>query len=232
MKVIAIVKYTFTIIGVGMFVGAILIYQSVGSFLAEATKTEGTVVRLDQSRSNDSTIYSPVVQFTNKDGQAIEFVSSTGSNPPSHSEGEKVEILYHPKNPQNAKINDFFSLWGGSIILGSMGGVFFLIGFGIILAGIFKNKKNDYLKKNGTPIETEYQGVELNTALSVNGRHPFQILTQWENPSTSEIHVFTSDNIWFDPTSYIKTKTIRVFIENGKPKKYYVDLSFLPKLAK
>jgi len=232
MKTIAIIKYAFTIIGIGMLVGATFLYRSTDLFLTEAIKTEGTVVELVRSQSSDSTTYRPVVQFNSQNDQAVEFVSSTGSNPPSYSKGDKIEVLYHSKDPQNAKINDFFSLWGGPVIFGGMGGVFFLVGVGIILVGALKDRKDEYLKKNGMTIETEYQRVELNTALSVNGKHPFRVLTQWQNPLTSELHVFTSNNIWFDPTGYIKTETIKVFIEKGNPKKYYVDLSFLPKLAK
>lgn len=232
MKVIAIIKYVFTLVGIGMLVGAFLFYRSTNSFLAEAAKAEGTVIELVQSRSGDSTTYRPVVQFESKNGQAIEFVSSSGSNPPSYSKGQKVEVLYRPTQPQDAKISGFFSLWGGSVILGGLGGVFFFIGTGIILAGTLKGRKDEYLKKNGMSIETEYQSVELNTALSVNGRNPFRVLTQWQNPSTSELHIFKSNNMWFDPSSYIKRKKITVFIEKGNPKKYYVDLSFLPKLAK
>lgn len=232
MKVIAIVKYVFTLVGIGMLVGAFLIYKSTSSFLAEATKAEGTVVDLVQSRSSDSTTYRPVVHFINQNGQKIEFMSTTGSNPPSYSKGQKVEVLYRPTEPQNAKINGFFSLWGGSVIVGGLGGVFFLIGSGIILAGSLKSRKDEFLRKNGMPIETEYQSVEQNTALTVNGRHPFRVLTQWQNPSTSELHIFESNNLWFDPSSYIKSRKITVFIEKNNPKKYFVDLSFLPRLAR
>lgn len=232
MKVIAIVKYVFTLVGIGMLVGAFLIYKSTNSFLAQATKAEGTVVDLVQSKSSNSTTYRPVVHFINQDGQKIEFMSTAGSNPPSYSKGQKVEVLYRPTEPQNAKINGFFSLWGGSAILGGLGGVFFLIGSGIILASLLKSRKDEFLRKNGMPLETEYQSVEQNTALSVNGRHPFRVLTQWQNPSTSELHIFKSNNLWFDPSSYIKSKKITVFIEKNNPKKYFVDLSFLPRLAK
>lgn len=230
MKVIAIVKYVFTLVGIGMLVGAFLIFRSTNSFLAEATKTEGTVVEIERYWSGDSTSYRSVVQFTSQNGQAMEFVSA-GSNRPSYSKGQKVEVLYLPTDPQNAKISGFFSLWGGSSILGGTGGVFFLIGTGIMLAGTLRRRKDEYLINNGTPIETEYQSVELNTALSVNGAHPFRVLTRWLNPSTSELHVFKSNNMWFDPSSYIKSKNITVFIEKDNPRKYYVDLSFLPKLA-
>lgn len=232
MKVMATVKYVFTLVGVGMLVGVFLIYKSTSAFLAEAVKAEGTVVELVQSRSSDSTTYKPVVHFINQNGQEIEFMSTAGSNPPSYSKGQKVEVLYLTTEPQNAKINDFFSIWGGAVILGGLGGVFFLIGSGIILAGSLTSRKSEYLRKNGMPVETEYQSVEENTAFSVNGRHPFRVLTQWQNPSTSELHIFKSNNLWFDPSSYIESKKITVFIERNNPKKYFVDLSFLPKLAK
>jgi hypothetical protein len=231
MKVIAIVKYVFTLVGVGMLIGAFFWYRSTSTFLEEAATANGTVVDLARSRSSDSTTYRPVVQFISQNGERIEFISSSGSNPPSHTKGEKVEVLYLPAEPQKAEINGFFSLWGGSVIVGTLGGVFFLVGIGIILVGTLRGRTDEYLKKHGTPIDTEFQSVELNEMLSVNGRHPFRILTQWQNPSTSELHIFKSNNLWFDPSNYIKSKKITVFIERNNPRKYCVDLSFLPHLA-
>ena len=232
MKAIAILKYVFTVIGVGMLVGAFVAYKSTNSFLAEATTAEGTVVDLVRSGSGDSITYRPVVHFINHNGEKIEFTSTAGSDPPSYSKGQKVEVLYRAAEPQKAKINGFFSLWGGAVILGGLGGVFFLVGSGIVLASLLKSRKDEFLIKNGMRLETDYQSVEQNTALSVNGRHPFRVLTQWQNPATSELHVFKSNNLWFDPSSYIKSKKITVFIEKNNPKNYFVDLSFLPRLAK
>ena len=74
--------------------------------------------------------------------------------------------------------------------------------------------------------------AKLMTAFrEVNGAHPFRIVTQWRNPETSKLHVFRSDNLWFDPSEHIKTQTITVFIDQGNPKKYFVDVSFIPKLV-
>jgi hypothetical protein len=225
------IKYIFTLVGIGMLTGAFLLYNSTNSFLKEAVTAEGTVVELVRSRSSDSTTYAPVIHFIDGTGETVEFTSSTSSNPPSYSEGEKVEVLYLPSRPQEAKINSFFSLWGAVVIVGGLGGVFFLIGAAIILIPMLQGRRDEYLKQQGTRIETEFQSVELNRSLSVNGRNPFRVLTQWQNPATSEVHVFASNNLWFDPTSYIKSKKITVFIETNNPKKYYVDLSFLPRQA-
>lgn len=239
MKVLAIVKYVFTLLGIGILLGAFALYSSTTSFLGKASRVEGTVVDLVQSRSNmsssssttESVTYRPVVHFVDLNGNTIEFTSSTGSNPPSYSRGEQVEVLYLPDEPEKAKINGFFSLWGGPVILGILGGLFFLIGGGILLVTTLKGRRDEYLKKHGKPIETVFQGVELNESVSVNGRNPFRILTQWQNPTTQEVHVFHSNNLWFNPSDYINRDKITVFIDPKNPKKYFVDISFLPKAA-
>jgi hypothetical protein len=122
-----IVGIIFAALGLGMLIGTFFWYRNTRSFLAEATRTEGTVIDLVGSH------YRPIVHFTDRHGQEIEFTSSTGSNPPAYSIGQKVEVLYRPNEPQTAAIDSFFSLWGVSVILGGLGGVFFAIGAGIVL---------------------------------------------------------------------------------------------------
>ena len=232
MKTIALVKYLFSAVGLAMLAGALFWYQSVKSFVAGASVAQGTVVELLRSQSgSDSPTYRPVVRFNAAGGQAVEFTSRAGSNPPSYRKGEQVEVFYKPADPQNAMINGFFSLWGGPSIVGGLGTVFFLIGGGIWLFTLLKGQRDDYLRTHGTPIQTKFQTVELNKSLTVNGSNPFRVVTQWQDPATSELHVFRSNNLWFDPSDYIKQRPITVFIEGSNPKKYLVDLSFLPKLA-
>lgn len=231
MKTIAIIKYVFSALGIALLAGALYWVQNTRTFLAQASTAQGTVVDLVRSRSSNSDTYAPVVRFVTEKGEKIEFTSSTSSNPPSHSQGERVEVLYQSGAPRDARIKGFVSLWLGSMILGGLGSLFFLIGGGMVLASVLKGRKQEYLKRNGTRISTTFQSVELNTSLAVNGRHPFRVFTQWTNPSTSEIHVFESDDLWFDPSPHINERAITVFIEPGNPKKYHVDLSFLPKLA-
>lgn len=231
MRTISIVKYAFTMGGLGMLIGAFFIYKNTQDFLKDALTTEGTVIELVRSRSSDSTTYRPVVEFKTQGGSRVEFTSSSGSNPPGYSKGEVVEVLYQESSPEQAKINGFFSLWGASTILGGIGSVFFLVGISIILFGSLKGKKIEYLRKNGIPIKAKFQSVETNGSIEVNGKNPYQICVQWKNPATSELHVFNSDNIWFDPTDHINSDEITVLIEKDNPQKYHVDISFLPKVA-
>ncbi len=226
-----VIKYVFGGIGLAMLVGAYFLFTGTQNFLKTAVSAQGTVVELHRSRSSDSDTYAPVVEFQASDGSTVEFTSSTSSNPPSYSRGETVEVLYQEASPNDAKIKGFFSLWGAALIVGIMGLVFFLIGFLIIFFGVKKSKMIETLKKNGSRVNAEFQSVQLNTALKVNGRSPYQILAQWQNPTTTEIHIFKSENLWFDPEDYIKSDVVEVLIDMQNPKKYYLDTSFLPKVA-
>lgn len=231
MKAFSIIKIVFSLLGFGMLAVSLFLYTATKEFLKDAVTAQGTVTELVRSKSSDSTTYRPVVEFKTADGSVVEFTSSMGSNPPSFSRGEVVEVFYEEASPEKAKINTFFSLWGLPLIFGSVGLVFFLIGFSMVIFAYFKKKKIAYLKQRGDPVYAKFQRVERNTSTKVNGVSPFRIVTQWMNPVTSELHIFKSDNIWFDPTDHIKTDELRVLIERNNPKKYHLDLSFLPRVA-
>jgi hypothetical protein len=138
MKTLTIIKYVFLLIGAGMLIGTAFLFTSARSFVAHAVHAQGVVValqpRLDSHHdSNSSTNYSngsrtwaPLVRFSHN-GQVIDFTGSTSSNPPSYHVNQTVPILFDPSNPFGAKIDTFFSVWGGPVILGGLGTVFFVL---------------------------------------------------------------------------------------------------------
>jgi predicted RNA-binding protein associated with RNAse of E/G family len=116
--------------------------------------------------------------------------------------------------------------------VGGLGTIFLLIGVLLTLIPKLRSRRDEALKATGTPVSARFQRVQVNDTMEVNGRNPFVVLAQWVNPETHEIHVFQSNNLWFDPTGHITADhPITVYIDRNNPKKYYVDLSFLPKLA-
>jgi hypothetical protein len=237
-KTITIIAAVFGIIGLGLLIGDCFFYSSTQKFISKAKSAQGTVTDLIYKRSSSSSSsssnsgsYFPVIQFQDEKGEQVVFQSSTGSNPPSYSVGQAVEILFDPANPQDARVNSFFSKWGGVFVMTLLGVVFFLIGAGIFGARILFGRKKDWLKQNGQSIATEVQDIILNKGVQVNGRSPFQIISQWKNPQTGAIHTFKSESIWYDPKQYITGKSINVLIDPANPKKYWMDISFLPKEA-
>lgn len=231
MKVLSVFKYLFSIVGVTLLVGALFVYKNTNDFLLSAVSAQGTIIDLVQSKNSESVSYHPVVKFIDADGQVVEFTSSTGGSASSYPLGDVVEVLYQPHNVEDAKIKSFFALWGAALLVAVLGAGFVLIGSIIFLFGMLRERKKAYLQRSGIAVEAQIQAVELNQSLSMNGQNPFVILCQWLDPVTRQVHVFKSENIWFDPSPYIEQDAIKVLVEKDNPKKYYVDISFLPKLA-
>lgn len=127
-------KYFFLLIGAGLLYLSFTLTQSTKAFLETAVETQGTVIALQRDSEG---VYFPIFKFDTDAGEAIQIKSSSGSQPPKYSEGETVSIFYSPDNPDDALLNDTFSLYGGGIITGGIG-----IGFILISAfGIYASRK-------------------------------------------------------------------------------------------
>jgi hypothetical protein len=141
-------------------------------------------------------------------------------------------VFYRRGTPDDAELDGYFSLWGAATILAGLGTVFTLIGAGFFVVMHVSRKREEELRASGLRITTVFTSVEMNKLVRVNGRHPFRVLAQWQNPTTSQVHLFHSQNLFFDPANFIAPgKEITVFIERGNPKRYYMDVSFLPQVA-
>lgn len=235
MKKSSIVNYIFVAIGFCLLVGAFFSYQNSKFFLQGSISANGTVIAIDRSSSpgkkGKSPSYHPVISFTTESGEPIEFRSSTGRGKNTYTKGQIIEVLYQQAAPRQARMNSFFSLWGATLILAGLGAVFFALGYSIIFFSKRKEKKIVYLKKHGISVEATFNNVAVNTSLKVNGKSPYQIIAHWQDPKTSSVHQFNSDNIWFDPTNYVKAEKITVLTERNNPKKYHVDIDFLPEVV-
>jgi hypothetical protein len=232
MKTIAVVKYVFGGVGALMLVGALYWALHTRSFVAQASLAEGTVIDLVAvNSSSGSPTYKPVVRFVAADGRERQFASHFSSNPPSYQRGERVQVLYSVSRPEDAAINGFLALWLGPLIVGGIGFVLFSIGAGLAVVPRMLARRDAQLRASGTPIQAKLQGVERNTALSMNGTNPWRVTAQWQDPASGEVHVFRSENVWFDPSEYLKRDTVTVYVDPANPRRHWMDVSFLPKLA-
>ena len=222
-------KHLLPLIGTVLLLTSLFFQQKTKAFIAKAVETEGVVI--DLAKSIHSNTYAPVVRFNSRDGAQIEFKSDYSSNRPSYSVRQIVKVFYNPQNPQDAKINGFMTLWGPAAIFGGIGTLFLSVSAGIAMAATLRKRADDYLRRNGVQIMTDFKGIHINTNIRINGRCPFRILAQWKDPDTSEIHIFHSKNIWYDPPQYIDQKQITVFVDRRNVKKYFMDVSFLPRMA-
>lgn len=221
----------FLLLGLGLLAGSTYWYFNTKSFLSTASVAKGVVTELSRVRSDGSDTYKPHVRFKTKNNKQIEFISNSSSNPPAYDVGEKVDVFYDLNEPKNAKIDGFFSLWGGPFILFVIGFIFSIVGGASFIYRFLKTRKITRLKTTGTQITAKFTDVAYNSHIKINGRSPYQIVAQWQNPKTSKIHVFKSDYIYFNPEKYIKDENISLLIDRKNPKIYAMNIGFLPDLA-
>ncbi|MDE1886257.1 MAG: DUF3592 domain-containing protein [Xanthomonadaceae bacterium] len=225
MKVFSIL---FLIIDLGLLAGAGMLWRDHANFAAHAMRADGVVTDLIYRSSSKGGSYVPAVQFSASDGRIVHITGSTGSNPAAYSRGEHVTILYPPNNPEGARIDSFSENWLGTLILGGIGLVFALIGAGTIAGGLRTRNANRWLATNGMRVQARYEGVESGN-MQVNGRDSYRLKCQWQHPVSQAIYLFHSARIWYDPAPFVKRDTLDVLVDMDNPKRYEVDISFLPK---
>lgn len=226
MRGIRIFKWTFLILGLTFIAFTILVVVNTRNLIARADTAQGTVVRMLSDRDG----YTPVVRFRTAKGKEITFEELGKEKPAPYAIGDRVQVLYPPQSPRNARIDSYSSLWGLPTIVGILGVAFATAGGGMFLYGMLGKRKKEHLLAYGNAVETEFQGVERNGALEFNGKNPWRISSQWVNPATDKLRIFYSENLWFDPTRFVTKKQLTVLLDPEKPERYYMDISFLPKL--
>jgi hypothetical protein len=126
----------FLVVGVGLGVGCLLVASRTKRFLAHAREAQAEVIGLRQRLGDNHTrVYHPVLRYQTREGATHEVISSVGSHPPRHKEGDRIAILYNPERPEEVRIHTFFNVWLVALVLGGMGGLFVLVGGGLALLG-------------------------------------------------------------------------------------------------
>jgi hypothetical protein len=117
-------------------VGVVMFAQS-RRFYASALHAPGKIVELEQKRDRKEITIFPVFSFVDQAGVS-HVVHSKWGYPTNwwwlarrHAVGDDVEVIYPPDDPENAKLNNFLSVWGWTILFGGGGTV--LAGAGIVL---------------------------------------------------------------------------------------------------
>ena len=226
-RISRLITVIFGAVGVAMLALAGFLLVSELSFRREAVQTTGTVVDLEYSGKTAR----PVFEYRDAGGTTHRATGRVGSKPPAFDRGETVTVLYRAEDPSKARIAAFAESWLAATILGGFGAVFSAVGGGFLAHMIRKRRMRAWLETNGMRVQARYTGAELDRSLRVNGRHPWRIHAEWEHPVTQELHEFISDAIFFDPTRHIDRETLDVKVDANDPRRYHLDISFLPRIT-
>jgi hypothetical protein len=120
----------FLIAGLCVLFGGFVSWYQTRNFLARCVKTKGVVVSHDYQTSEDedgkTTTSFPVFRFNHLVTGMEYTVRSNISG--LMQEGQEIEILYDPENPENAKINKLSHTWMIPITVTFMGVFFSFLG--------------------------------------------------------------------------------------------------------
>jgi hypothetical protein len=224
----------FAVIGTILLIVAIGALITTRSFMKTAIQAEGSVVALSDRSSSGKLggVYYPVFTFKDKYEHEFTIISSSGSNPAAFSVGEKVTVLYDPLIPVRARIKSFGQSWLFPTVFGGIGLLFAGMGYSLLSRCAAKAIGRKRLLSRGMIIDSIFQEASLDMRTKVNGRSPFVIFSQWQNPDDGKMYTFRSKGVWFNPSKYVsKDQPVKVYIDPVQPKNYYVDISFLPKSA-
>lgn len=161
----------------------------------------------------------------NVDGEEHE--SSFSGYSSSFHVGDEIEIYYDKDdvNKIGAKSLDLLFL-----ILPGIGSIFLLIGVIGLAVLSHKKKKEKNLRENGELVYATYSESIINRNVRVNGRCPYNIIVEWNNPEDGKKYLLKSKNIYFNPEMLIEEKKIRtfpVYIDPNNKKEYFVDVDIL-----
>lgn len=213
-------------------------YIYIQSFASKASRTTGTVVKLEKVRSYSTTasssgfhtVYYPVIQYQTQYGKNVTFTAHSGSNPSPYKRGDQVTILYDLENPQKARIMSFTSLWLAPVSGFGIGSILFFIGTVILTWKRHSRRKAEWFKHNGMPIMAEIEKISVNKKITVNGKNLFKIYAKCLNPKTNEMEIYKSKNLWLGPNRDLSEKErtcVEVWVDPQDYKKYLMNTDSL-----
>ncbi len=215
------------IVGLIMMVIAITLAVTNSNFKKDSMTAAGTVLELVMSDNNDSDAYTPKIKFITAAGDTIVFTHSIYSDPPVFAVNEVVKVLYNPESPADAKVGSFFSLFSGSIILFAIGLLIAIPSYYLFTVDRREMKELKFYLRNGTRIEARLLGVEEDSTIRVNDKHPYYIIAG--KNINGELFRFKSKSYLSDPSPHlIKVETIVVYLHPFEKNKYLMDTSFVP----
>lgn len=122
------------IIGLLLMGIALFFLRKSSQFIKNGYKTNAVVCELIETKdSKNSTLYKPVFKYTTETNKEIFNTYNVASKPPMWNEGDVLEIIYNPNEPQVMKPSSYFGLYGICVIFLAIAMPFIVIGAGYFI---------------------------------------------------------------------------------------------------
>jgi hypothetical protein len=217
------------LIGVTFLISGLICAIKSIDYVYFAERAEATVVGFAEQRRSSRKFAFPIFQFELSSGEVIKVESRVSGFRKVFQLNQKFEIMYFKQHPEAARINSFDQTWLFPIFFTVFG--LFWVQFGPFGSpcNILKTRSRKKLKTTGVRIMTELVRVER--AFFALGRpsvSPFIIVTSWQDLEVGTLREFKSCHLWYDPTPYLHSKRVEVYVSSKNKMKYWMDTDFLP----
>jgi hypothetical protein len=124
----------FGVFGLLLLVAGVWHWVRLKRFLRVAQRTEGRVVAVVQEKRKRLARYFIDVAFTDAQQQTVVFRPSLSTDQPAFQENDTVPVLFHPQQPQQARVHEFWHLWFWPVFLLTLGGLMAGIGGWVLVS--------------------------------------------------------------------------------------------------
>ena len=93
------------------------LYQGRAVEIAAYQPAVGVIVGSHVNTEGGRKMFAPIIRFESNDGESVEFKSRTFSRPPRFEIGDEIEIVYDPKDPARAMIDNFVVRYLTAIVI-------------------------------------------------------------------------------------------------------------------
>ena len=138
-------------LGCAALVGALATTVHTWNFTRIAQRTTGTVIEMRQQTDKDSgsVSYAPTFRFQDATGMQRTVSSSLYSSPPEFHVGDSVTVLYRGDDPQTARIDSYWQVWGLPSLLGIIGSIELPVGLVVLfwpkITARFRRRGSEFL---------------------------------------------------------------------------------------
>lgn len=220
------------LIGMGLLVmaGGLFLYLQKKHFVAQAKTATGRVIHEQREYSTRGYLYSPTILYTSLDGKQHSFTAES-SAAYAYQVGDQVEVYYEPGKPEETEIKSS-SQWVAAWGMSGIGLLLVVIGVSYLVKAIKEEKLYQWLVLHGKKITTNIYSIRQDPSQRLKeGATPYVIYTQWRDPVTSQVHVFKSECMWYDPSAFVPA-SIDVLVDPYNYKRFHMDLSAVYKQYK
>lgn len=214
----------FAIIGAIFLVVGVIVGVNIFNY-DNKIETKGIITDISSYRKSDDETGHEVYVSYNVAGK--EYESKLNGYSSSFYIGKEIDIYYDQYDPNKIGVKSLDLVF---LIFPALGFIFFIIGVIGIVVNIVKKMQNEDLKNFGTLIYANYVETVPNYMYRVNGKYPYNIICEWNNPEDGKKYIFKSKNIWLNPQNLIEQKAIKVFpiyINMENKKQYFIDVDSL-----